>query len=430
MIQVTIGNSSSRIIGLNVTQTKELKKLLSYTVGSYASRFGPRHVSLLSKRGDFATGLYIHVKTYLTKNLIVFKVLDTRVKPPVKSTLHLNLDFDPYPDQIAAVEAAGKAHRGTIVMPTGTGKSLVIALIAARLGETTLVVVPSLEIKKQLKASLDEILGPNHQVDVENIDSSALKDPKKYNCLIIDEAHHGAAKTYQKLNKTQWTGIYYRYSLTATPFRNNTEETLLFQSLAGQVIYQLSYIESVVRGYIVPVDSFYMDVPSKVTESYTYAEVYSELIVNNGPRNTIIANLLKTLQENSIYTLCLVKEVAHGRILAELTGIPFATGADQDSRAYIDQFKTGDIVCLIGTEAILGEGVDTKPCEYVIIAGLGKAKSSFMQRVGRAVRNYLGKESAKVIIFKDISHRFTLRHFKEQVKILKQEYGSKPMRLL
>ena len=43
------------------------------------------------------------------------------------------------------------------------------------------------------------------------------------------------------------------------------------------------------------------------------------------------------------------------------------------------EFNMGEIKTLIGTTGVVGEGVDTRPTEYVIIAGLGKSKPAFMQ---------------------------------------------------
>ena len=99
-------------------------------------------------------------------------------------------------------------------------------------------------------------------------------------------------------------------------------------------------------------------------------------------------------------------------------------------RKLIDDFnrqKTHPI--LIGTTGVLGEGIDTRPAEWIIIAGLGKSKNQFMQNIGRGIRVYPGKKSCKVILFKDGSHKWTLKHFKEQCMILKEVYGIVPMRL-
>ncbi len=428
MLTIEINNSYSKISGLSTLQEKELKELLSYDVGTqaafYAGGHRPRRKSLLGRRGEFPTGLLPRVNAAFPRS----SLRDLRHVPvPIGRTPNV-YPFEPYQAQVDAAQAAADKHRGCISMPTGTGKSLVIAMIADKLDVKTLVIVPSVEIKKQLKASIDTLC-VGHNVTVENIDSKALQTAKDYDCLIIDEAHHVAAKTYQKLNKTAWVDIYYRFFLTATPFRNNTEETLLFEALAGQVIYALSYKDAVKAGYIVPVEAYYIETPNITTDAYTWSQVYSQLVVSNQTKNEAIASTLVRLNAVGASTLCLVKEVAHGDKLSAMTGLNFANGKDNDTRQFIEQFNAGKIKSLIGTTGILGEGVDTKPCEYVIIAALGKAKSAFLQQVGRAVRTYPGKESAKVIIIKDKSHKFTLRHFNEQKKILKDYYGIVPEKL-
>lgn len=430
-----IGNSYSQIIGLTLTDFKKLRKILSYETDPKAAYFSggfSRPKYLLDKRGVFPTGLLNHVTNFIPDS-IKYMLKDTRIAP--KSTPGMfKLDLGshvPYPDQTKAAEEAQKHHRGGIQMPTGTGKSLVIALIASRLNVKTLVVVPSLEIRKQLKSNLNALFGIRlaKNITVENIDSPSLKSNGNYDCLIIDECHHAAAKTYQVLNKTMWNKIYYRFFLTATFFRNQQNEQLLFEGIAGQVIHSLSIKSAIAKKYIVPVEAYYYDVKKQQTSAYTWAEVYSNLVVNNKSRNVLIGGLLQHLNDQSIPALCLIKEIAHGVILSSLTGIPFANGQDEDTRRYIEQFNRGEIKSLIGTTGILGEGIDTKPAEYVIIAGLGKAKSAFLQQIGRGVRNYPGKESCKVILFKDNSHKFCLRHYNEQRKILKETLGIVPIKL-
>ena len=340
-----------------------------------------------------------------------------------RSPKQLALDFEPYDDQLNAVIAAQTIGRGIIALPTGVGKSAVIAMLIAVTGLRTLVIVPNLELKKQLSDSLTKAFGVLDDITVENIDSKALIKATDYDVLIIDEAHHSAARTYHKLNKTAWTKISRRFFLTATPFRNQENEQLLFEAISGDVIYRLSYKDAISKGYIVPVEAYYIEVPKQKTDAYTWREVYSELVVHNEVRNDVIASTLLRLNAGNKATLCLVKEIEHGNILSQITGIPFVSGQDDASRDYIRQFNAGEICSLLGTNGVIGEGVDTKLCEYVLIAGLGKAKSAFLQQIGRAVRVYPDKESAKVILFKDRSHKWTIAHFNAQKKILLDEYG-------
>ena len=426
MITITVDNSYSKIEGLAPDRFKALRKELSYEVDPQQAFFAgghrPRLRTLLDPKGSFPTGLLGRVKAFIPTATLV----DVRVCPKETARLDLKLGTTaPYNAQLKAVLSTVTQERGIISMPTGTGKSLVIALLLHAHQLRTLIIVPTLELKKQLIGTLIAYFGPAYKryVVIENIDSNTLEQHTNFDMLIIDEGHHAAAKTYHRLNKTAWKNIYCRYFLTATPFRNQEHEQLLFEAIAGKVIFRLGYKESVTQGYIVPVEAFYVNLPRTKVEGQTWATVYKELVTQNEFRNGLIAAILTDFKNEKKATLCLVKEVSHGKILSELAGVPFANGADDESRDYIRQFNSGEIPCLIGTTGIIGEGVDTKPCEYVVIAGLGKAKSAFMQQIGRAVRTYPGKEAARVILFRDPSHKWTSAHFAAQTRILDEEYG-------
>lgn len=335
----------------------------------------------------------------------------------------------PYPQQITSAKILAKLERGCVSAPTGFGKSIMMALLVTELQVKTLVVVPSVELKSQLRATFKSIFGSLDNITVENIDSKNLQKQGDYGLLIIDEAHHVAAATYRRLNKTFWNNIYYRAFYTATPFRSRDEERLLYESIAGPLAYKITYKEAVDLGAIVPVEAYYVDLPKREVKGYTWAQVYSELVVNNHHRNKLISDLLLKLKESGASTLCLVKEIAHGEQLAASSGILFANGLADNTRELILEFALDERKALIGTTGILGEGVDTKPAEYVIIAGLGRAKGQFMQQIGRGLRRYPRKDSCKIIIFKDRSHKWTLKHFREQCKILREEYGVEPVKL-
>lgn len=428
MIKLTIDNSYSRIEGLKTSEFRALRKLLSYESDPQSAYFSggfSRTKYLIDSKGCFPTGLLSKVQLFCTGTNYV--TADTRTRPRKLISQGYWPGRTPYLCQTEAMLQAIECSRGTISMPTGSGKSMVIALITHRLGLKTLVVVPNLGIKQQLQETLKDL----RNVTVENIDSRALKSKtESYDVLIIDEAHHVAAKTYQDLNKTSWRGIYYRFFLTATPFRNNSTETLLFEAIAGDLIYQLSYKNAVSSGYIVPVEAFYYQLPKvPLSDAYTWAQVYSKLVVNHFNRNQLIAYLLLKLQSEGKSVLCLVKEIKHGDILADLTSIAFINGQDGSDRSVLDDFSSGRVKALIATEGIMAEGIDSRACEYVIVAGLGKAKSAFMQKCGRAVRRYDTKDSGKVILFLDKSHKFTSRHYTAQKAILKEEYNATPIKL-
>jgi superfamily II DNA or RNA helicase len=427
---------------LTKDQFDSLRKVMSYTITKdYYSPWGQIVTkSLLTKLGEFPTGLLYLLPVDLYSSLGTLNVHNNRKEPIASLSRFKPLSTAPrltlYPEQKDAANAAKLHSRGILVAPTGVGKSQMIRLIIEKLGVNTLVVVPSLELKRQLTETLTEYYGNKvgslknkKPIAVENVDSL---DPKKkligYDSVIIDEYHHSASKTYQDLNKYAWVDVYHRFGLTATPFRTQSEEKILLESILSEVIYEVKYQTAVDKGYIVPIESYFINVPkTKDVKGIKWPQVYNELVVNNKPRNIIITRLLDLLKDKP--TLCLVKEIAHGENLLTINTC-FINGVDEDSRRYLTWFNEGKINTLIGTTGIIGEGVDTKPCEYVVISGLGKSRSAFMQMCGRGVRRYKEKESCKVIIFKDDSHKFTKNHFKEECKILLEEYGVIPTEII
>lgn len=421
-MRLEIGNSESQITGLSMKQHKELSAILSYENKVYGSKWN-RRITLLKKSGKFPSGLLKEVKTYLREQNCRVEVVDTRVKPVPGLFFKMNLGFEPYMEQVIAVDRAIAQHRGIISATTGFGKSAMIAMLIKYMHVKTLIVVPTLELKRQLSKTLTDAFGSLDHIRVENIDSKALSSLTHFDMLIVDEAHHVASKTYRKLNLTAWKGIYYRFFFTATPFRNITEENIVFRGLAGSIIYEISHADAVAQNYVCGVEAYYYTLPKVANSLTTWPSAYSKLVTHREDRNKLIADLLGALKRAGKSVLCLVKEIEHGNIISELSGVHFANGVNEDSSDLIKFFSEGKLKGLIGTVGVVGEGVDTKAAEYIIIAGLGKSKPQFMQNVGRGVRMYPGKDTCKVIIFNDPSHRFTKRHFKEQLKTLLDNYG-------
>lgn len=441
-MKLTIDNSQCQITDFTPKQYAELRALMSYRVNSQQRYFSGGHTDvryLLDKKGCFPTGLlYLFdtwIKTQRPSTLTVRE--DLRKKPLAvdKGLFKASLPITPRAEQIDAANACVAHSRGIVVAPTGTGKSVMIALIVEKLGVPTLIVVPSLELKRQLTESFREIfgndkVGPRALIDIQNVDALDPAYVEKRDCVIIDEFHHSGAETYRKLNKRAWSKVYYKFGLTATPFRSQDSEKLLLESVLSEVIYRLDYRTAVDKGYIVPVEAYYFDLPKhpKAASFYTWHEVHRGLIVENEERNRLIAWLMGMLTTMDRSTLCLVKEIKHGKKLQTACNTDFVHGAEED-RSVVQRFSNGAIKRLIGTTGVVGEGVDTRAAEWIILACGGKSKNAFMQQVGRGLRRFGDKESCKVILFRDASNKYLLRHFQACVAYLKAEYGVIPAQL-
>lgn len=432
MIRLTIGNSESKIEGLSVSQYAELRGLLSYTIAAQASYFSGAHSNkryLINKRGEFASGSVYMVQEFL-KNIPHTVVDNRKLLERHKVKFNLSLGVTPYIHQVEAVKACLKHSRGVFQAPTGFGKSIFIALLIKELSVKSLILVPNLELKEQLKASLKEFFGNLDNITVENIDSSKLLKATDYGLLVLDESHHAAAKTYTNLNKKAWKDIFYRISCTATPFRSRDEENILLESITGKLIYSVSYKTAVENGYICPIEAYYVDLDAPEDELMgNYASVYKKGVVNNEELNAKVADILLKFHASKLSTLYIVKEIEHGNNLSNLTNAGFANGKSEDCRDLIKWFSSGKLKTLIATHGVAGEGVDTRACEYVIVAIPVKSKNLFMQIVGRSVRRYPGKETSKVILIKNNSHGWFKKAFKEQCKILADEYGIKAIKI-
>ncbi|WP_164102409.1 DEAD/DEAH box helicase family protein [Candidatus Laterigemmans baculatus] len=134
------------------------------------------------------------------------------------------------PDQLQATEAwVAGGRQGVIVMPTGTGKTVVAIELMIRAGTSTLVVAPIRDLMYQWHQRLLSATGIDagiigdgvHRVSpisVTTYDSAAIHGPRlgnRFGLIIFDEVHHlhGAWRT----DAARMSAAPLRLGLTATP---------------------------------------------------------------------------------------------------------------------------------------------------------------------------------------------------------------------
>ena len=148
---------------------------------------------------------------------------------------------------------------------TGVGKTITAATDAKAVDGRTLFLVNALKLASQAKdtfakvwpeATLGEYTGSQKDVSqtvifatVQSISKDLEKfSPTDFDYLIVDECHHAAANTYQKI----FTYFHPKFilGLTATPERSDGEDMLeLFQNVA----HKMDLKTAVERGVLVPI---------------------------------------------------------------------------------------------------------------------------------------------------------------------------------
>lgn len=152
--------------------------------------------------------------------------------------------------QAEAVEAWRKAgRRGVVVLPTGTGKTLVAMHAIADAKRSALVVVPTLDLLNQWfdllathwgDARVGVMGGGTHdpkQITVTTYDSAYLHLDRlgaRFGLVVWDEAHHLAGPT--TVQAARMALAPFRLGLTATPLEDDRQGVVA--DLVGPIVYR------------------------------------------------------------------------------------------------------------------------------------------------------------------------------------------------
>lgn len=452
-----VNNTMSKVEGLNEKDLKELRKILSYektTKVTWDGVWEKEKICLLNEDNSFPTGLLKEVREFFYLKDYFYKFVDMRQKPdPCVSFKARERDMFPLrPYQERAVDLALDMGRGVLELVTAAGKSRIIQELILRHKLYSLVVAPSTFIMDQLADGLREIFGKKAVATISGGRISgkdaqifvacfaSLKNMKqdfweKIGLLIIDELHHAGANTYQELNEKCWGGIYHRYGLTGTNFRNDGTDIAL-RGVLSECLFQFGYHEALKGGYLTPVRfKVYNFAHSKVKPKYrSHIEENDHLLTKGVEYNNVIANMANTIEKTSGKAqLILVKEIEHGLKLQKMIhNSVFISGRDSAfvSREKLENYRNGKFNILIGT-SILGEGVDLPRAEVVIMASVGKARSDIIQKIGRVLRLSEGKQRGTIIDFTHDNSFLLKKHSQKRVEIYKEfdgyvQYGSVP----
>jgi superfamily II DNA or RNA helicase len=423
---------------------------------------------LLKPNCTFASGLYYRVLDFLSLRGIVPDIEDARPafseSTPIDILPRLSeLNKTPRPYQIEISDIAIRHDRCTIKACTGCGKSLIIALITAKLGKPTLILVVGIDLLYQMHKLFTDvfqkeigIVGDGNcvikDINIASVwtigkvlntdDATALDDEdnsekdvakEKYQdirgmlssakVVQIDEAHFCGSNTLLEINKH--LSAENIIGLSASPHRDDNKD-LLIESIIGKKVVDLSARDMIAQGYLVrPIIRFLAPEPYPY-KTGAYQKVYSKYIIENEQRNGMVIKAALKLIDQGFIPLILFRAIKHGKILHNLikdkTSVVLLSG--KDSSGVREQAKKdiddGKIKCIIASK-IFDCGVDLPRVSALVISSSGKSSIRSVQQPGRVIRPYPGKKIAAIVDFAD-SAPYLMQHSLRRKEIYEMEF--------
>jgi superfamily II DNA or RNA helicase len=313
---------------------------------------------------------------------------------------------------------------------TGTGKTVTAVLDAKCFGKRTLFLAHTHELVDQAMVTFcnlwpnvtigrftEAIKQPNAYVLCGSIQSIALHLEKfketDFDYLIIDEAHHASADTYQKV--LAYFKPKFTLGLTATPERadNNTSILEIFKNTA----HKLDIQTAVEIGELVPVRCIRIHTNIDLSKvrfnsiQYNIRELESKIYVPE--RNQLIIDTWLNYVKNK-RTVVFCASVKHAEQIAELfrekdvSAFAVSGGMKSSERKeYLSKFQTGDINVLCACD-LLNEGWDCPKTEVLFMARPTMSKVLYTQQLGRGMRLAEGKDSLMVFDFVDNASQYNM----------------------
>ena len=313
-------------------------------------------------------------------------------------------------------------ENAVIILPTGAGKSIVIANILAPLKGKTIVFQPSKEILEQNyekytkygKASIYSASAGEKRIDQVTFCTIGSVISKKHlfvgtEYILIDECHlvNSDGGMYQEFIK------YFPKAkvlgLTATPYRlSQTSEgpqlTFLTRStpkIFNKILYYVQNSTLFDAGFLAKLEYYSFDVidRSKLElnssgTDFTQASLSRYYKSIDMPSRIVkYAHHILSKKPNLLIFCALISEAKE--VVKRIPGSVLLTSdtKKEERERILSQFKKGGIKCLINV-GVLTTGFDYPQLEAVLMARSTMSLSLYYQIIGRAMRIWPTKENA------------------------------------
>jgi superfamily II DNA or RNA helicase len=348
--------------------------------------------------------------------------------------------IEPREYQVESLKAINDAYAGGIrrpllVLPTGTGKTVVFAhLLADRPGrglvlchrdelirqaaDKLLMVKPDLTVGI-VKAKEDEVDALVVVASVQTIsrDNRLARMASDFSTVVVDEAHHATADTYVKV--LEHLGCFgdegpLTLGVTATPERGDKQG---LKQVWQKIIYQKTILEMILAKYLCDLKAIRVRLDVDFNHVHTRGgdfvegELGAALEAAAAPKHVASAYQEHAKGRKALVftpTVKLAHEMAEtfrgAGIRAEALD---GTTSEDERRAILKRLHTGETM-VIANCAVLTEGFDEPSIDCIIVARPTKSKPFYIQMVGRGTRMYPGKPDCLILDVVGVTGRHSL----------------------
>lgn len=342
---------------------------------------------------------------FCKENAIPYRLIDRRKKGEF---VQYNSQIKLFEYQAKALAIAEKKDIGVIVAPPGAGKTVIALELIARKCQPAIIIVHRKQLFNQWleriqtflgipKSEIGQISGTHHtignKITVAMIQSlSRMEDVKEvFGLVMIDECHHIPAKSFRKVIVR--FSAHYMYGLTATPFRKNNDERMIFVYI-GEILSQLEKRQTLPKtatGTLIRIRETQLSVPFDYRiDNY---EILSNILVFDSNRNQmIVKDVLKEVKAGK-QALILTERKSHAHVLSlylnGLVEVIVITGQDSEKmrKLKLAQIASGHFQVIISTGQFFGEGVDIGELNCLFLVYPFGFKGKLIQYIGRVQRS-------------------------------------------
>lgn len=356
--------------------------------------------------------------------------LPTQLGRSIDAT-HIDL-YDHQDEALRSLELMRQNHEtiGLLYHATGTGKTVTAITDAHRMHGRTLFLAHTKEIIDQACKTfrelwpevytgkycdgLKETTAFNICASIQSISchlDAFRSDEFAY--LIVDEAHHAAADSYQAV--LAYFKPKFTLGLTATPERTDDNKVIL--DIFKNTAHKLDLETAVDIGVLVPVRCIRIHTNIDISKvrfnsfQYNIRDLESKLYLPE--RNQLIVDTwIEYVRDKRTIIFC--ASVAHAEDIASAlrdrgVAAQAVSGGMKSSqrRAFTDSFARGQLTVLCACD-LLNEGWDCPETEVLFMTRPTMSKILYTQQLGRGMRRAEGKESLMVFDFVDIASQWNM----------------------